>query len=125
MNELSASNTLPHAVVNILHGRSKNPSLKTVHAIAQQLGCGVEELLNQPLSTPVTKQNSANSVWNADLYLETVKVLLESLKQHQMQPDLNWLHEAISEAYAYALGNPEQKCDSRFIRWLVEKKLKI
>ncbi|MCA9749951.1 MAG: helix-turn-helix transcriptional regulator, partial [Romboutsia sp.] len=35
-----------HAVVNIVHGRTINPSAQVTQAIAKQLGCSMEDLLS-------------------------------------------------------------------------------
>lgn len=45
--ELERRTGLRHSVINIMHGRSKNPSAKTTLAIAKELGCSIEELLTE------------------------------------------------------------------------------
>ncbi len=47
--ELERRAGLRHSVINIVHGRSKNPSVKIAHAIAKELGCTMEELLSEEL----------------------------------------------------------------------------
>lgn len=43
--ELERRIGIRHAVVNILHGRSKNPSIHLTHAIAKELGLSLESML--------------------------------------------------------------------------------
>lgn len=49
--ELERRIGLRHAVVNILHGRSKNPSIHLAHAIAKELGFSVESMLTESIES--------------------------------------------------------------------------
>ena len=70
--ELERRAGLRHAVMNIMHGRSKNPSIRVAQAIAKELGCSMEDLLSEgqvaqvvkPMSVPSTEQVTP---WHPDL----------------------------------------------------------
>ena len=79
----------PHAVQNILRGRSKKPSGELLQAIAQELGCTVEDLL-QSQKTNYTDEitHSKKELLNQrykhpDLFLETVKFVNQTLKEKE------------------------------------------
>ncbi len=127
--ELERRTGIPHAVVNILHGRSKNPSLRTAQAIAKELGCSVDDLFTvnpprtqaaPPTANPNTKQDYGNS-WDPKLYAAVVTAVLNTIATINITPDAAKVAHWITEVYQYTLGSPESAIDQRFVRWLVEK----
>src|SRR5581483_645813 len=111
--ELERRTGIPHAVVNILHGRSKNPSIKTAQAIAKELGCSVEELLaDETNALPQTNIPITNNhVWDSDLYSQAFQVV----NQHVIKAKLNTTPEQmgqwLTDVYTYALGSKERVVD--------------
>ena len=123
--ELERRAGVPHAVVNILHGRSKNPSIRVTQALAKQLGCSIEALMgDMPEPPPSESCINTNHPWQAELFSETVTVIQEYLKSNQLSPDISQVLKCIEEVYQYALGSPEQQVDQRFAKWLADKSFK-
>ncbi len=118
--ELERRTGIPHAVVNILHGRSKNPSLKTVQAIAKELNCSVEDLLAEDI-VAVTAQAKTKQTWNAELYQQVFLAVMQCVQQLSLQPNPQQMANWLTEVYEYALGSPEQKVEQRFVQWLLGK----
>lgn len=116
--ELERRTGIPHAVVNILHGRSKNPSLKTAQAIAKELGCSLEELFAEEAPVIITNKNKT---WDAQLYVTVVNSILDGIKTLNLQPQPEDVATWITEVYRYTLGSPELKVDQRFVQWLLER----
>jgi transcriptional regulator with XRE-family HTH domain len=116
--ELERRTGIPHAVVNILHGRSKNPSLKTAQAIAKELGCTVEELLAEDVAAVV---NPAKQAWNPGLYNEVFQMVFNCIQKLKLQPEPEQIGAWLTEVYNYSLGNPELKVDQRFVVWLLSR----
>lgn len=114
--ELERRTGIPHAVVNILHGRSKNPSLRTAQAIAKELGCSVEELMAEP-----KQPNPDNVDWNMDLYKQVFKVLCEQVQILNKQPTPEKMSQWLTDIYNYTLGHETLVVDARFVRWLLER----
>lgn len=113
--ELERRTGIPHAVINILHGRSKNPSIKTAQAIAKELGCSVEQLLEDDQNIKHTKQ------WNHELYTNVCSMVLSQIQALQLQPTPSMVGKWLEEVYTYALGSPELTVDRRFVIWLLER----
>ncbi len=118
--ELERRTGIPHAVINILHGRSKNPSLRTAQAIAKELGCSVEELLAEP-NAITTANHYINTTWLPSLYKQAFEAVHNYILSHALQPEAKQVSECITEVYAYTLGSSEQIIDLRFVQWLVTK----
>lgn len=112
--ELERRTGIPHAVINILHGRSKNPSIRTAQAIAKELGCSVEELISEP-TKPV------NAGWNAQVYRSIFEAVYNCIQTKNIRPEPKLVSECITEAYTYTIGSPNQTVDLRFIEWLIAK----
>ncbi len=115
--ELERRTGIPHAVVNILHGRSKNPSIRTAQAIAKELGCSVEDLFAEESHQPKTAE--LNNIWNAQLYTEIFNAVMSCIKKLKLQPQPEILAAWLTEVYQYTLGSPDHRVDTRFIEWLL------
>lgn len=118
--ELERRTGIPHAVVNILHGRSKNPSIKTAQAIAKELGCSVEELLAEDfrLHQDNTKKQD---IWNAQLYATVFQIVNDQIQKLKLQPSPEIVGEWLTEVYKYSLSSPDLSVDQRFVQWLLER----
>ena len=121
--ELERRTGIPHAVINILHGRSKNPSIRTAQAIAKELGCSVEELFSEPKEKTFCN-NKTNTSWNAELYHLAFTAVCEHIKNQDVAPTPNLVSECITEVYMYTLDSPQKTVDQRFVQWLIQKTFK-
>lgn len=121
--ELERRTGIPHAVINILHGRSKNPSIRTAQAIAKELGCSVEELLQEtPGIIEIAQQQE--QPWDAELYKQVANIVCECIEKSQLKPAAMLVSKAITEVYIYTLGGPQKIVDRRFVQWLINRNLK-
>lgn len=117
--ELERRTGIPHAVVNILHGRSKNPSIRTAQAIAKELGCSVEDLFAEETDQTKTAATESNNDWNAQLYADVFNTVLACVNTLKLQPQPETVATWITEVYKYTLGSPDHKVDTRFVEWLL------
>ncbi len=117
--ELERRTGIPHAVVNILHGRSKNPSIRTAQAIAKELGCSIGDLINEPHSCQVPY----NSAWRPVLYKQAFEAVYAYVTLKNLQPEAAQISACIDEVYTYTLGGQAEKPDMRFVEWIVNKSL--
>lgn len=114
--ELERRTGIPHAVINILHGRSKNPSLRTAQAIAKELGCSLEDLLND-----VAPKQETEQTLNMQLYTEVFKSICAQIQAANLKPTHMQMAQWLTDIYNYCLASPEKKVDSRFVQWLLER----
>lgn len=115
--ELERRTGIPHAVINILHGRSKNPSLRTAQAIAKELGCSVEELLTETAE----HNNPINSDWHPELYMQAFNAVYNCITAKKITPHVKQVSDSITEVYLYTLGSQTKTVDQRFVEWLIAK----
>lgn len=113
--ELERRTGIPHAVVNILHGRSKNPSIRTAQAIAKELGCSVEELLSE------NNVDLGSAQWNQELYTQAFNVLCAQIQISNKKPTPELMGQWLSDIYNYAIGSENLQVDTRFVRWLLDR----
>lgn len=119
--ELERRTGIPHAVVNIIHGRSKNPSIRTAQAIAKELGCSIDELFAEPNEAQALATPKLNNNWHPSLYTEVFNAVMTCIEKLRLQPELETMADWLNEVYKYTLGNHEHKIDYRFIEWLLSK----
>lgn len=125
----------PSAVQNIIYGRSKNPSIALIKAIANVLNCTVEDLISEDgkkssnLSVPRVsggiffdkeKPDKKNYPWNQQLYLYCLRGVCDSIYQQNISIEKNDLLTVIEETYGYALDNNLQEPDLLFTNWLIK-----
>ena len=117
----------PSAVHNILYGRSKNPSITIIQAIAQALKCKVSDLIDEPL--PPQKSNTKSSgellvpLWESELYLESFEIVTSILKNKKNNLSKEKILEIVDEVYLYAQKGKKQTPDPLFAAWIIEKHL--
>ncbi len=120
----------PSAVQNILYGRSKNPSVTIVKAIAKALDCSVSELLGETDDIPKTSlqfkpvfstKNIISQEWDQDLYLRCFQELNVLLEKEKVCLSKGKILELAEEIYEYSQGNSLSIPDQYFAKWLVEK----
>ena len=132
---------LKYSVVqNILHGRSKNPTIKVIQKISKELGCSIEELLDgnecetselfaeknhkkNSMPDPVlnaTKDQNSEIPWNADLWLDATLVLKTIIEQKMLSISKEEAQLCIDEIYKYSNGI-SAKADPRFAEWIIDR----
>ncbi len=117
--ELERRTGLPHAVINILHGRSKNPSIRTAQAIAKELGCSIEELFGN--TTEIATSTSEPPAWNMQLYSAAFQALCKQVEASKLQPSPEQMSQWLTDIYKYSLGAKDAIVDARFVQWLLER----
>lgn len=115
--ELERRTGIPHAVVNILHGRSKNPSLRTAQAIARELGCTVEELFSEEAEALPA------GAWDANLFKKATDAICKEISKHKIEASIEKVAACVCEVYSYTKDSPTRSIDARFVSWLVQKNI--
>lgn len=132
VRELEKRSGLKYSVVqNILHGRSKNPTIKVVQLIAKELGCSIEDLIgasdkngldlsNNPLDV---KPSNKGSPWNKALFIDAVFTVEKLLEAQGVSFSKEDLMSCAEEIYQYSIGFSD-KADMKFAQWIIGKFLK-
>lgn len=135
-------------VQNILHGRSKNPSIETIKCIAQELNCSIEELIGEIAFSDSSNANHSNSnaslktaspfanglperhinveeecSWNADLFIKAITTVQAILDKKNIILPKKQILASVDEVYKYSIGVSEE-IDRRFAEWIIEKILR-
>lgn len=85
------ANLRPSSVQSILSGRSKNPGIKTVIALAKEFGCNIEELVYSKLDLIHNVNNEASTLppWEYQLSLDASRFIVEFLLQKAISLSLS------------------------------------
>lgn len=137
--ELERRIGLRHAVINIMHGRSKNPSIRVAQAIAKELECSMEDLLsndnnaaiqeqvvfNQHISLEDDKENyhelkELSKQWDPLLAKQALEALNKYLTDNKLNPQHTEIFQCMDEIYRYSYNNAKQ-IDFLFVNWIAER----
>lgn len=120
------------AIHNILYGRSKNPSIKVVQAIAHALECDISELLEE--ERPSTENNRSNKLeesarekentpWDAKLYLSSFEKINLLINKNRISLTKDKILNIVEEVYLYSQKTGSEKVDIHFAEWIINKNI--
>lgn len=120
------SGVKPHAVRNILTGKSKSPSAVNLQAIADVLGCSVKDLLATPAALQekenhksledLLKEEHANS----SLMEECVKVIEDRIQKLGKNITTAQFLTYVKEVYLHSLQKEPQQVNKEFAEWFID-----
>lgn len=115
------------AIQNILEGKSNNPKIEILVAIAEAVGCTIDQLIGKSESNSVSAKNyktedhkAQNLNWNSELYQNCVMEVENYLKAKNLSPSNEQILLFIKEAYTYSIQGNDNKADSKFIKWFID-----
>jgi transcriptional regulator with XRE-family HTH domain len=114
------------ATRNIVYGRTANPSIEYMIAIAKSLDCSVNDLIGDTTNQPFKKVSNNSNVtrsWNYELYQDCLSAVSSylQLKDHKLNYDQVMFF--VKEAYIYSIEGSSNKADPKFIKWLVDSNI--
>ncbi|MBP9674327.1 MAG: helix-turn-helix transcriptional regulator [Bacteriovoracaceae bacterium] len=116
----------PHAVQNILRGRSKRPSADILQAVADVLGCSVKDLLTpqeityeEELAHP-NKELLNREYEHPELFSKIVNFVNDALKSKENKLTIEQFINCIQEIYLHSLQKDPTKVDEEFAEWWVD-----
>jgi transcriptional regulator with XRE-family HTH domain len=109
---------------NLTTGRSKNPTLKNLRALSKAFHCTVSELVGEDeFYGETSAQEAAPSVWNHELYVDTLLTVSKLLGTKKAQLKRMHIHKVIEDVYRYSLKKNKESVDIDFAEWKLEDAL--
>lgn len=113
------------ALSNILQGKSKNPTLHTLYALAEGLECSLSDFVETPESEE-TKDSQQPKVQIAfplllPLLHETIDIVAKYFKDIDYEPNLDQFWICVKKVYVHALENQNNEIDHLYAEWLIDK----
>lgn len=111
------------AVKNILYGHTKEPKASTLQAIAEVLGCTVQDLMGKDTPEVLSTNTKKTPLQNPQLLFETSKILHQLIADENNNQNLT-LEDALEfqkDNYLYSIENNSGKIDKGFSQWLFKK----
>lgn len=113
------------AVRNILDGRSNNPNIETLRAIANQFGQGVDELISP--EPPVTKKRAGTIIekigFDAKLLKNIQDDLIKTIQKENIQLTIKEFLIFTKQIYDYSVECKLSFVDKRFVKYVLREKL--
>lgn len=110
---------------NILRGQSKRPTGETLQAIANFIGCSMQDLL--PKESNPSQLNAkmlaepAITIEYPELLNETLNYILKINKENKYGLSLKQAVIILEEAYSYSIEKGSPQIDKDFIEWFIKK----
>lgn len=112
----------PSVVQNIIYGRSKNPGVDTVKAIAKALNCSVSDLIEETDGDQHPLFDNSLEPWDLSCFVEVLKAIELVVQEKNLTISQKDTFSLAQEIYNYAMHNPSKIVDPIFVRWLLDKK---
>ncbi len=118
------------AVYNILYGKSKNPGIDVMIAVADGLDCSLNDLVREEFDNKRVKEEiKSNPSYlylektpeNPLLYAQALLCTSKLLEKKQIAISRQTTMECIEEIYNYAIKSKKGEIDEFFAEWLFEK----
>lgn len=110
---------------NILRGISRKPTAVTLRAIADVMGCTVEELLGDrgEVSQPRTKPSSHRTLplESPELLDNVLHSILAVIQKNNYQLTVQQTLFILEEVYAYTIKKESPMIDKDFVEWFVKR----
>jgi|JI7StandDraft_1071085.scaffolds.fasta_scaffold25541_1 transcriptional regulator with XRE-family HTH domain len=122
----------PYSLRNIVQGKSTNPSVEIVFAIAKELGYTMEELLSSSISHKSNKSEAKNNESSVRIFnhIKFDKNLLSEihdflLNHFQNLDELNFYQyiSGLSDIYQYCFEQNNMLFDIRYANWWLKRNL--
>ena len=114
-----------NVVRNIIRGLSKKPTAVTLRAIADVMGCTVEDLLGGKAEThkPEMKSSSERPVLleAPELLDNSLHAILKIIHENNYQLTLQQTLFVLGEVYAYSIQKDPQSIDKDFVEWFIKR----
>ncbi len=125
VSELERRAKLPlSAARRILLGNTRNPTLETIVAISNVLGCSVDELVREEHSyVPIRAKD--DTAFEKELFVQLIEAIKWYLQHYEISTvTFNEFIACIVEMYEFSLTHPDRKIDKHFVMWYLDKMFK-
>ena len=110
---------------HFLNGRTKNPDLETLNALARVLKCDLPNLLGlnpKTLSEDQEKDQNINKPVNYNLYIQVTSFVCDFLKEQKASSISNEVFlEALKKIYYFCLLQKNGILDKEFANWYIKE----
>jgi transcriptional regulator with XRE-family HTH domain len=113
------------AIKKLASGATQNPGIKTVVAIANTLGCSIDELVGHtPKEKTVSKIVSKDLEFNEPLFQSTVNCIFRYIKEQKLNPKIGKILHAFDNIYDYSFRRNLNQPDPNFADWVLNTSFK-
>ena len=110
---------------NILTGQSKKPGAVTLQAIADVIGCSVQDLLGVRKKfhqvEPTIRFDESPVVDNVDLLKEAFQCILNVAAENKYDLTVQQICLILEEVYSYTSKKTPPKIERHFVEWYMKK----
>jgi transcriptional regulator with XRE-family HTH domain len=113
-------NLQPDAIKKLTSGATQNPGIKTIVAIANKLGCSIDELVGySPKQKTVAKIISKDLELNDKLFQSTVNFIFTYIHEKRLKPNVGKILHLLDNIYDYSFRRNLDYPDLDFANWII------
>lgn len=113
------------ALSNILQGKSKNPTLHTLHALAEVLGCSLSDFIDSPAGHEEPRGLELKVQLSFPMFVPLLHQAIDVVESHfktiDYEPNLDQFWGCVKKVYVHALENHNHELDASYAEWLIDK----
>lgn len=118
-------NLQPDAIKKLTSGGTQNPGIKTIVAIANRLGCSIDELVGYtPQQKNMAKIISRDLEFNEILFNATFNYIIHYIKDHQLKTSIGKILNVFDNVYDYSARRGLNQPDQKFAEWIITNEFK-
>ncbi len=113
------------AIKKITSGATQNPGIKTIVAIANKLGCSIDDLVGHtPKKTTTTEIVSKDLELNEDLFNSSISYIYNYINKHNLCPKIGEFLYILDSIYDYSFRRNLKQPDLEFANWIISATFK-
>ena len=107
-------------VHNILSGKAKNPTIKTLDSISRILGCSPDDLFNKETPEEVFHSTIPKQTydWNPDIFFQAYSVVKDYINNHNLPLPARKVFDIIWALYTLSLSKNSKTVDKDLCDWV-------
>ena len=113
------------AIKKLTSGATQNPGIKTIIAVAQGLGCSIDELVGHKVSNQINSPLVSNVLeFNKNLFDTTLMHIFLYIEKEQINPLMGQILHPFDNIYDYSFRRNLKEPDSNFADWIMNSTFK-
>jgi transcriptional regulator with XRE-family HTH domain len=113
------------AIKKLTSGATQNPGIKTIVAMAQGLGCSIDELVGYKVQNKTDSALLSNTLeFSKTLFDTTLIHIFLYIEKEGLNPSMGQILNAFDNIYDYSFRRNLSEPDSNFADWIINSTFK-
>lgn len=116
----------PDTIQKLTSGATQNPGIKTIVALADKLGCSIDDLVGYtPKNKGITNIVSSELKMNKVLFQSTINYIFTFIENNKIEPLTGQIINVLDNIYDYSFRRKLDYPDPEFSDWKIKSAFKV